>query len=234
MAEQDGEPVAVTATVTERVIAAAIQTLASTGPHDLKARAVAAQAGLSTMAVYNYFGGMPELTIAVIDEGFRRLGAAFAAVPVSADPVTDLFTMALVCRQVARANPHLYDLMFGLSTRQARRVTSSDTAAGPSGRSPAFQSAYAHLVCACQRLTASGRIRPEDPQVIAAQLWSFTHGFIALELADHFIAFSDPVAQVLAQMGRNFLVGLGDDLDHATTSTLDGLDQFLAMVPLVS
>jgi AcrR family transcriptional regulator len=214
---------------TERLIEAANQTLAESAPHDLKARTVAAKAGLSTMVVYNYFGGMPGLTTAVIDDGFRRLGAAFAAVPVSEDPVTDLFTMALVCRQIARANPHLYDLMFGLSTRQARRATSSDTTAGPSGRSPTFQAAYAHFVDACQRLIASERIRPEDPQVIAAQLWSFVHGFISLELADHFIAFADPVAQVLAQMGMNFLTGLGDDLARATASTLAGLDQFLAM-----
>jgi hypothetical protein len=27
-------------------------------------------------------------------------------------------------------------------------------------------------------------------------LWSFVHGFITLELAEHFIEFDDPVAQL--------------------------------------
>jgi hypothetical protein len=40
-------------------------------------------------------------------------------VPVTDDPLADLFAMAQVTRRVARENPHLYDLMFGLCTRRA-------------------------------------------------------------------------------------------------------------------
>ena len=42
---------------------------------------------------------------------------------ITDDPVTDLFAMALITRELARANPHLYDLMFGLSTRATYRPT---------------------------------------------------------------------------------------------------------------
>ena len=71
------------------------------------------------MAVYHYFGGIAELMHAVVDQGFKELDKAFSEVPVTKDPLADLFAMALTTRRVARENPHLYDLMFGLSTRRA-------------------------------------------------------------------------------------------------------------------
>ena len=76
---------------------------------------------------------------------------------------------------------------------------------------PAFRGAYVHLAEACARLVSSGRVGQQKPEALAAQLWSFVHGYIALELADHFAEFGDPVAQVLLPMGVNFAVGLGDD-----------------------
>src|SRR4051794_7198657 len=103
--------------VPQRLVLAAMELLAEVGPSAIKARTVASAAGLSTMAVYHHFGGIPELTRAVIDRGFEELDNAFAQLLVTDDPIADLAVQALVCRQVARKNPHLYDLMFGLSTR---------------------------------------------------------------------------------------------------------------------
>ena len=123
--------------------------------------------------------------------------------------------MALTTRRVARANPHLYDLMFGLSTRATYRPVGDVRL---SGRSPAFQAAYAHLLDACGRLVDSGRIRPARPDVVAAALWSFVHGYITLELAEHFVGFKDPVRQVMLPMGVTFSVGLGDPPERAQAS----------------
>jgi hypothetical protein len=44
------------------------------------------------------------------------------------------------------------------------------------------------------------------------------HGCITLELADHFVEFTDPVAQVLQPMGVNLAVGLGDSRERARAS----------------
>src|SRR5437763_684552 len=103
----------------ERVVQATIRLLAEQGPSAIKARDVASASGLSTMAVYHHFGGIAELIRAVADRGFTELDRAFSQVPVTEDPIADLFAMALMTRRVARENPHLYDLMFGLSTRRA-------------------------------------------------------------------------------------------------------------------
>ena len=199
----------------ERVLQATIKLLAEQGPSVIKARTVASASGLSTMAVYHHFGGIPELVRAVADYGYNRLETAFAQVPVTDDPIADLFTIALTTRWIARDNPHLYDLMFGLSTRATYRPTPDIRL---SGRSPAFRAAYTHLIEACDRLVNSGRIGPAQPDMIAAALWSSVHGYITLELAELFTEFVDPVQQVLVPMLVTFTVGLGDTRERAQAS----------------
>ncbi|MFE1835303.1 TetR/AcrR family transcriptional regulator [Streptomyces sviceus] len=213
----------------ERLVRAAVGLLAEQGPSAIKARTVASASGLSTMVVYGHFGGIPELMRAVADHGFRELGAAFAQVPVTDDPIADLFAMALTCRRVAHENPHLYDLMFGLSTRATYRPL-SDADLRLSGHSPAFQDAHVHITAACQRLVASGRAQRQEPEVMAAQLWSLVHGYITLELAEHFGEFEDPVTQVLLPMGVNFSVGLGDEREQAEASHEAGVRLYGSIV----
>jgi hypothetical protein len=154
---------------------------------------------------------------AVIDHGFKELERAFSQIPVTDDPIADLAVLALTCRRVARKNPHLYDLMFGLSTRATYRPP-TDSDVRLSGRSPAFRAAYSHVSLACERLVSSGRVRQQDPEVVAAQLWSFVHGFITLELAETFVGFDDPVRQVMLPIGVNLTVGLGDTCKRAEAS----------------
>lgn len=203
--------------VAGRLIEATTRLLAEQGPGAIKARTVAAAAGLSTMVVYSHFGGVPELTRAVIDHGFAALETAFGEVAATDDPVADLAGLALTCRRVARQSPHLYDLMFGLSTRATYRpLTPCD--AVPRGMSPTFRNTYGRIFAACARLVDSGRVADHTPEAIAAQLWSLVHGFITLELAGTFADTADPVRDVLMPLGVNFTVGLGDSRERALLS----------------
>jgi hypothetical protein len=138
-------------------------------------------------------------------------------VAVTDDPIADLAVLALTCRRVARENPHLYDLMFGLSTRATYRPL-NDSDVRLSGGSPAFRDVYIHVAEACARLVSSGRIHHQETDVIAAQLWSFVHGFITLELSETFVAYGEPARQVLLPMGVNLSVGLGDTRERAQAS----------------
>ncbi len=201
-----------------RIIDIAVELLAEQGPSALQARAIAKAAEVSTMSVYNIFGGMPDLLRAVDEHGHRLLSAAFLATPASEDPVADIFRLALVYRQQAHLNPHLYDLMFGLSTRGAYRAIEHKAAEPHDTPSAAYEMTYTHLVTAAKRLVESGRVRDDDPAVIAAQLWSFVHGFIALELAGHFRQFKDSVAMVLIPIGINMAIALGDTREQAEAS----------------
>ena len=202
----------------ERLVDATIKLLADKGPSEIKARSVAEAAQVSTIAMYYHLGGLRELLQAVVDKGFRELERAFGAVPPSDDPVADLFAIALTCRRFAQDNPHLYDLMFGLSTRGTYRPL-QDSTADATRRSEVFQAAYGHLVRACGRLVLSGRIRvDEDPEIVATQLWSCLHGFVTLELGGHFSHIPDTVHQILQAMTVNVLVGLGDTAERAEGS----------------
>ena len=202
--------------IPERLIDAAVTMLAEEGPSAIKARTVAARAGMSSMVVYNYFGGVPELLDAVVDHGFNQIGAAFAQIGASEDPVADLFTMALTTLSYARANPHLYDAMFGLSTRATYRPTVKGQRRA--GHSPAFNAAYAHVIEAAERLRNADGLTIDDPTAAAGALWSFVHGYISLERANHFVEFADPVRQVLVPMAVTFCVGLGADRASALAS----------------
>ncbi len=200
----------------EQLVDATIRLLASEGPTEIKARSVAAAAQMSTSAVYYHVGGLPELFQAVIDRGFGELAHAFDSIAPSEDPVADLFAMALATRRLAQLNPHLYDLMFGLSTRGSYRPSQPRR---DDGRTGAFSTAYACLVQASARLIDSGRVRTdEDPELIADQLWSCVHGFVTLELAGHFTQLRDPVRERLQPLTVCVFVGHGDSSERAHAS----------------
>jgi len=203
--------------VPTRLVEATVRLLADEGPSAVKARTVASASGLSTMVVYSHFGGVPELLDAVIVEGFRRLAEDFSRLPATDDPVADLCSLALTTRRHAHANPHLYDLMFGLSKRATYRPAREQCRAS-GDKSTAARGTWQHLVAACARLVASGRVHPHDPDELAGQLWSMVHGFVTLELSDHFAEFDDPVSSVLLPLGTHLVVGLGDDPARARAS----------------
>lgn len=75
-------------------------------------RSVASAAGVSTMAVYTYFDGMPGLWESVRQEGFTRLGDRIAAVKPARDPVRYLAGLGVAYVENALANPNLYRVMF--------------------------------------------------------------------------------------------------------------------------
>lgn len=192
-----------------RLVEATIRLLARSGPSEVKARSVATEAKLSTMGVYTYFGGVPELLQAVADEGFSRQAAVFGSLPQSDDPMADLCLMALACHDFARCNPHLYDLMFGLSIHG--RYSPSRGAAEPllSGQSQSFRAAYGFLLRGCARLAEAKCVRKADPDLIALQFWSALHGFIMLDLAGHFAHAASPPEDVLVPMCVNMVTGMG-------------------------
>ena len=124
--------------------------------------------------------------------------------------------MALETRRFARENPHLYDLMFGLSMRSTYRPIQESGTTGAAA-SVAFHHPYGRVVAACARLVESRRVGDQEPVVLAGQLWSMVHGFVTLELSDHFAQFEDPPAVILP-LGTGLAVSLGDDPVRAVAS----------------
>ncbi|WP_327350634.1 TetR/AcrR family transcriptional regulator [Streptomyces sp. NBC_01304] len=130
-------------------------------------RTLVAGTGVSTMAVYTYFGGMDGLWKALRQEGFTRLAAQLAAVKMSADPVRDLAALGAAYLANALESPDLYRVMFDAG------FDLEDTGAA--------DETLHRLVRAIERAKANGRFRDEvNPLDLATQSWAIGHGLASL------------------------------------------------------
>ncbi|HEX6355149.1 TetR/AcrR family transcriptional regulator [Actinophytocola sp.] len=130
-------------------------------------RTVVAGTGVSTMAVYTYFGGMDGLWKAMRQEGFTRLAARLTTVRTTADPVRDLAALGAAYLSNALACPDLYRVMFddGFDLEDL----------------PAADETLHTLVRAVERARAQGRFRDDvDPLELATQSWMIGHGLASL------------------------------------------------------
>ncbi|WP_331766363.1 TetR/AcrR family transcriptional regulator [Embleya sp. NBC_00896] len=159
---------------------AAGRLLAEEGPQALSTRRVAQEVGTSTTAVYNLFDDKAGLVRAMFLEGFARLAQEFAGVPTDGDPEADLMALGYAYRAAARANPHLYDLMFGRPLADFRPIEADLVL---------IQGTFETLVHAVARCVAAGRFGPADPYDIAVHLNALVHGLASLELRG---ALGDP------------------------------------------
>ncbi|SEF56665.1 DNA-binding transcriptional regulator, AcrR family [Nonomuraea solani] len=143
----------------------AAQLLAARKPVTL--RSLVAGTGVSTMAVYTYFGGMDGLWTAMRQEGFTRLAARLAEVAPSKDPVRDLAALGAAYLSNAMAGPDLYRVMFDAGFELEDAAAADDT--------------LHCLVRTVERATAAGRFRDgTDPLELATQSWMIGHGLASL------------------------------------------------------
>ena len=78
----------------------------------MSARRVAAAAGTSTAALYEFFGDKGGLVRAVYFEGFAALRSALDGVPTGDDPRGDLVELLKASRRFALERPMLFELMY--------------------------------------------------------------------------------------------------------------------------
>ena len=204
-ATQDTEDVRV------RLIDAAARRLAAGGPEAVSVRALAKDIGASTMAVYTYFGGKPELLGAVALEGFRHLAARLAEVAPTGDPVTDLHLSLAAYRRNALDDPYLFDAMFGGKVDHVLLTVEDRLEA---------LATFVNLVDAVQRCIDAGRFAPTEADMLALELWAGVHGLCCIELGAG-LATPDQAPLALASMVRRMAVGAGDDPAAADRSIPD-------------
>jgi AcrR family transcriptional regulator len=201
-----------------KFIEAAMRLLEADGPAEIKARAVAREAGSTTMGLYTHFKGIPELLRALVDEGFSRQAKIFGLAPKGADPMANLYALALACRHFAGNAPHLYDLMYGLSIHGRYNNARGGEQAAEAEPSPAFADVFAYLLAECENLRMTQPIIISDAVHVAYQFWSALHGFVMLDLAGHFSETADPAVEVLLPVCVNLVVGMGASRAEAERS----------------
>lgn len=206
------------AALRDRLLDVALHMLETSGPEVLQARKVTAEVGASTQAVYTHFGGMPGLFEAIVAEGFIRFARHVEAVPETDDPVADFFAKGWAFCDWALSHPQLYRLMFGLTGGGLRLHAGLEmTVAGTLASFPEGQAALGVMVHSLERVVQSGRIRPDDPVLVAGQFLSATHGYLLLEIARAF-GEEGHGGQVIKLLAINVMVGLGDERPAAERS----------------
>jgi AcrR family transcriptional regulator len=187
----------------------AARLLAEEGPQALSTRRIAAEAGSSTMAVYTHFGAMSGLVREMVHEGFARLQGYLTRVRHTADPVADMALMGRAYRHNALANSHLYAVMFGGTAPAGFSLTEEDRQHG--------RYTLANVIECAARCLEAGRFRPDDPELVAHQMWSAIHGVITLELGGYLIPPYDADRCFEAQL-VGLMAGAGDTPDAAARS----------------
>jgi AcrR family transcriptional regulator len=169
--------------VERELVAAAEAVLVRDGPGALTVRAVAAEARIAPMGVYNRLGGKDGLVDALLIIGFDRLRESVETGD-EPDKLERLRACGLRYREFALANRHFYAIMFeDAIPHEHLSVDVAEHAAA----------AFGALVRNVEAAAATGQIAADDPRDVAQQIWSAVHGAVALELKD-LIQTPDPAA----------------------------------------
>ena len=170
-------------------------------------RSLVAGTGVSTMAVYTHFDGMPGLWRAVRHEGFVRLAARFDAVPTSDDAVRDLAAYGAIYQAHAGEHPDLYRAMFDDIHGLDDPVVADAT--------------FDALVGAVARAVADGRFGADCvPRDLATRYWAIGHGLAMLRLG--LVLDADALPGHAQAVSVALFTDAGDDPARCRASVLSG------------
>jgi AcrR family transcriptional regulator len=157
----------------ERELCAAAETvLVRDGPGGVTIRAVASEAGIAPMGVYNRLGGKDGLVDVLLIKGFDRLREAIES-GREPDMAARLRSCGIRYRDFALANPNFYAIMF--EDAIPREHDSDEVHEHAYG-------AFSALVRNVELAAAAGVIAAPEPVEAAQQIWSAVHGAVSLEL----------------------------------------------------
>ena len=169
----------VTDDVPTRLVEVTAQVLSQEGMAAVSARRVTREVGVSTMAVYTHFGGMPELLAAVWREGFRRFGVELDRATLTDDPVADWAVQGWAYRHFALREPHLYQVMFGPGLVAVHTGAPED--------SEAALAPFESLLHRLDRCKAAGHLSFDDTYVAGELVWATVHGQMMIELSGYHV-----------------------------------------------
>lgn len=182
--------------VVEALVGAAERLLDREGPGSLTVRAIAAEAGVAPMGVYNHLGDKNGVVDELVKRGFDDLRTSFGEGDPDR-PIEALVAAGHAYRRFALDHPARYSVMFD---RAVPDYTPSEEA-----MSHAWAS-FAVLIDLVQAAAAAGLLVPGDPIEIAQRIWSAMHGHVSLELR-----------------GMGFVTDIDSHFENFATSVIRGL-----------
>jgi AcrR family transcriptional regulator len=143
------------------------------GVEGLTVRGLAAEAGVTTRAIYSLFSGLPELIAVLCGRSAEAMVRHHEAVRVTDDPISELLPLALAYRSAAREQADLYEELY-TPTRIEGQVTMEYP--------PTAQRTMGRVQDTIRRAILAGQLRPVDDPDLFQGLWAIVHGLTSLEL----------------------------------------------------
>lgn len=164
-------------TTRDRIFLAARTAFEQGGLEGLSMRAVARDAGLSTMAIYRHFPTKDALVDALMLDGFDAWEARVAALDAP-DPLVWLERMLAAFLAFAIEDPHRFDAAFFLRASGARRFP--DDFEGGSSR------VISRITARIDQARAEGRMGDAPSLDIALTLSALAQGLVSMDRAGRF------------------------------------------------
>ncbi len=163
-------------------------------------RQVAAQVGITPMAIYKHYADRTSLLNAVADLGFKEIATRAERLALRGNVEQRLMQVGSIFLDTALQAPNMYQLMF-LVPREGARVYPKDFKAG---RSPTFNPTVKILDDAMR----NGELRRDDPIEIAFELSAVSHGLILLYLGGRIVQGENQFRSLYRNSFRRYLDGL--------------------------
>lgn len=156
------------------IVEAGRDLLAERGLEGLSMRAVAGRVGVSATAIYNYFENKQALLDRVVLSGWSRFEAYLQAAVADRDrgSLERLYALGGAYIRFALENQEYFKVLFTMRTEHPRDIAELPAEGG-----------YLMLREAVEEAMGAGRLRREDPDLVALYLWTHVHGLVTLFMA---------------------------------------------------
>ncbi len=182
----------------EAVVEAALAFVGESGLEALSARSLAKQCGISTMAIYSLFGGMPGLYEALAARATDLMNAYILDANTALPPLDRLRGFARAYRRFALEHPAAFELL----TRRGHSLVVAMR----------DRPSYAAYLAAIEQGKAEGLFRPElDAAEFGDILWAAAHGMLTFELSGTYPAAADHEARLMRGFDLLLAAGMPPD-----------------------
>ena len=166
------------------MLAAAEKRLRSRGADAITTRKVAADVGVTAMALYRHFRNKEALLAALVQAGFERWETRLAKAATAKTPLAQIENAFGAYRDFALEEPRYFELMFLIPRRRVPIA--------PKSLAVTTSPSFALLIEAVRQAMANGTLMAGEPAQLILMMWSTAHGLLALHFSGRF-GFDDRV-----------------------------------------
>jgi AcrR family transcriptional regulator len=166
----------------DEILDAATDLLLATGhARDVSVRAVAERVGVTSPSIYLHFADKDTLLDAVCARYFEKFDEEMQRAAAEQSSTLEILrAQGLAYVRFATQTPELY-----------RIATMGEGRPGSDVDETLVSSAFGHIRDSVQQLMNEGIYAPEDPTMVALELWTAAHGVAALLIAKPYLPFGD-------------------------------------------